>query len=262
MKKKLIALLLAMSLVLSLAACGSKEETAPETEEPQVEEPAAPDTEEETEAPETEGETEETETPEEETETPEVKPEAEKPEAKPEAQKPAEKPAAKPEAQKPAEKPAAKPEAQKPAEKPASKSVDLTAFYGQLEQLMVKTLGEENAPSMMPMDDDMKAAFYPGLAELNPKQSVIAGPMISAVVAEFALVEANNAEDAAKVAEIFNARIANQVGTDGNPGAAWYPESIESWKNHSKVVTNGNYVMMVAIEGNQTYIDAFNALFA
>ena len=53
--KKLIALLLVLSMALSLAACGAKEEAPAETAAPQVEAPA------ETAAPETEAPAEESE---------------------------------------------------------------------------------------------------------------------------------------------------------------------------------------------------------
>lgn len=148
----------------------------------------------------------------------------------------------------------------KPEEKPQEKlpevSVSLTDFYATLEKLMAEKFGEDGAPALMPMEGEMLDNYYPGLTALNPKQVVVAGPMISAVVAEFALAEANNAEEAAKIADIFQARIQAQVD-----GGGWYPATIEGWKQNSKVVTNGNYVMMVAIENNQTYINAFNNLF-
>ena len=149
---------------------------------------------------------------------------------------------------------AVKPE-EKPAEKPAA-SADLTAFYATLEQMMLDTMGEENAPSMMPMDSAMLDSYYPGLTALGLKQCVVAGPMISAVVAEFALAEAKDAAQAAQAAKIFQARIDAQVN-----GGGWYPATIEGWENNSRIVTNGNYVMMLAIENNQPYVDAFNALF-
>ena len=148
-----------------------------------------------------------------------------------------------------------KPE-EKPQEKLPAKSINLNDFYAELDNLMVQKLGEDGAPSMMPMDSAMLDSFYPGLTALNPKQVVVVAPLISAVVAEFALAEANNAEEAAKIADIFQARIDAQVN-----GGGWYPATIEGWQLNSKIVTNGNYVMMVAIEDNADYIAAFNNLF-
>ena len=64
------------------------------------------------------------------------------------------------------------------------------------------------------------------------------------------------------VKDIFQARIDYQVGDENNPGGAWYPDTIEGWKNNSRIVSNGNYVMLVAVEGADSVVESFNALFA
>ena len=75
-------------------------------------------------------------------------------------------------------------------------------------------------------------------------------------------MEVENAADVQAVKDIFQARIQDQVGDDQNPGGAWYPESIEGWKNGSRIVSNGNYVMMVALaEGADRVVSSFQALF-
>ena len=242
MKQKILALLLALTLLLALPACGKKQE-APEAEEPAVTEPVQPEEPQE-EAP-----------AEEETPTEEEAP-AEVPEdagSQEDAQKPAEKPAETP-AQKPAETPAQKP-AETPAEKPAA-GVDLTAFYESL------AAGGVNMPAMMQTDSEALDAFYAGLGDIKTRQCGVYMAMISAAVGEIALVEVENAADVQAVKDIFQARINYQVGDDANPGAAWYPASIEGWKNNSRIVSNGNYVMMVALEGADDVVAAFNALFA
>ena len=66
-----------------------------------------------------------------------------------------------------------------------------------------------------------------------------------------------------KVKDIFQARIDYQVGDEKTPGGAWYPESIEGWKNGSRIVSNGNFVMLVALStGADDVVASFNALFA
>lgn len=85
---------------------------------------------------------------------------------------------------------------------------------------------------------------------------------ISASVGEIALVEVESADDVQAVKDIFQARIDYQVGDETNPGGAWYPASIEGWKNNSRIVSNGNYVMLVAADGADDIVSAFNALFA
>ena len=87
--------------------------------------------------------------------------------------------------------------------------------------------------------------------------------MISAAVGEIALVEVENAADVQAVKDIFQARVNYQVGDDENPGGAWYPQTIEGWKNGSRIVSNGNYIMLIALsEGADDVVNSFNALFA
>lgn len=165
-------------------------------------------------------------------------------------------------AQKPSKPSASKPTApenQKPVQKPAeesSKDVDLTAFYESLPGSV------ENWPSMMAMSQESVDAFYPGLSDISTKQCSVYMAMISANVGEIALVQVENAGDVQKVKDIFQARIDYQVGDETNPGGAWYPATIEGWKNDSRIVSNGNYVMLIAVEGADSVVDSFNALFA
>ena len=253
MCKRLIALLLAMCLLLTLVACGSKTEEAPE-EEPAVEEGTIPEDEAVT------GEDVivdvETITPEgEETESPRAehvpadpqeKPEAGNVPVKPQEEKPEAKPVQKPQENVPAETPE--------VEAPAVEGVDLNAFY--LSQ--IETYGE-NFPATMNLCDsvEMLDSFYPGLSAISARQRMIYQPMMGAVVCEIALVEVSNSADVDAVKAIFQARIDAQV-----EGGAWYPESIEGWKNTSRVVANGNCVMMIAYSECDAVVDAFNGLFA
>ena len=272
MKRRLIAILLALSLMGTLTACGGEKDSGEETENPSATEDIQPETDAEQpeETPETDAENEENpdeEEPEEEAEKPEEKPE-EKPSEKPE--KPDEKPAAKPE--KPADKPAAKPAkpaekpakpapkptkpAEKPAPKPAEKHVELSTIYSAVDQAMSKIFSD-GKPNMVKLDGEGTEAMYPGLSAVS-KQSLIYQPMISAVVAEVAIVEA---KDVQAVKSILQSRINYQVGDGENPGGAWYPETVEGWKNHSRIVTHGNYVMLVAMEHADSAIAAFNGCF-
>ena len=242
MKKRLTALFLALRLSLSLAACGKQE--APETppEEPEAVEPLPEETPEET----PEEETPEEETPEEETEEPaeELQQETENSAAeKPAESKPAQTPV-----QKPAEEPAQE------QSKPAA-SVDLAAFF------QTVAADCENVPAMMQVEGETLDAFYAGLSDIKTNQCGVYMAMISAAVGEIALVEVQNADDVQKVKDIFQARIDYQVGDETNPGGAWYPDTIEGWKNHSRIVSNGNYVMMVALDKADDVAAAFNALF-
>ena len=231
MTKRLIALLLALCLILSLAACGSKNEETT-TEEPAVEEEAP--------LPEEEDVVIESEV---------VDPEADVPAQPEEEEQPAvEMPTVDAEEEvKPEEAPVVTPEA------PAAGSADLNAFYLSL----VESYGE-NFPATMNLCEavEMLDGFYPGMSEIDAKQMMIYQPMMGAVVCEIALVEVVNSADIDAVKAMMQARIDTQVD-----GGAWYPESIEGWKNNSRIVVNGNCVMMIAYSDCDAIVDAFNGLF-
>lgn len=144
---------------------------------------------------------------------------------------------------------------QAPAETPSGSSVDLTAFYDSLA-------ADGNWPAMTAIEGEVQDTFYAGLSDIPTQQCSVHTAMISAVVAEIALVEVTNESDVQKVKDIFQARIDYQVGDEENPGAAMYPASIEGWKNNSRIVSNGKYVMLVVYEGADDVVAAFNALFA
>ena len=243
MTRKLTALLLALLLVMSLVACGAKKEEAPAAK-PEVENEApAPET------PNVEIELEEADpgvdVPAEPTEDPAVMPEM--PVVDPNAPVTPELPTPEVSPEAPAEKPVETPAA------PSAGSVDLTAFYTSL----VDTYGE-NFPANMNLCEmqEMLDSFYPGLSAIPTRQMLVYQPMMGAVVCEIALIEVENAADVEAVKTLCQERIDAQVA-----GGAWYPESIEGWKNNSRIVTNGNYVMMIAYSECEGVVSAFNALF-
>ena len=137
------------------------------------------------------------------------------------------------------------------------KSADLAAFYEETMTALVEEKGQENVPMMMALEGEMLDAFYPGLSEVATKQCIAYAPAMSAVAAEVVLVEVENAEDVEKVQEILQARIDAQIA-----GGAWYPETIEGWKNNSRIAVSGNCVMMIAYSECDAVVDAFNGLFA
>ena len=145
--------------------------------------------------------------------------------------------------------------------------VDLESFYAGLAEEYGWTEDVENiGPNdllLSTIEGEMLESYYPGLSEIPAKQLVAKAPTMSAVVNEVVFIQCETAEDAEKAAEIFQARIDYQVGDETNPGGAWYPATIEGWKNNSRIVSNGNYVMLVALnEGADSVVTSFNALFA
>ena len=131
-------------------------------------------------------------------------------------------------------------------------NVDLKAFVTALAE----DHGENFAANADVIEAGMHNDLYPGISDVETKQLVIFQPMMGAVVCEIALAEVTKAEDVETVKAIFQSRIDAQVD-----GGAWYPESIEGWKNNSRIVTNGNYVMMIAWQYADDAVTAFNELF-
>lgn len=264
MIKKSLALMLTLTMLLTLIACGGSKTDDTNSKDDVAEEPPAQATQNNT--PENTDHADSTPSdPEDEqqdtndnpaedavgTESlpaePSKKPEADNTPAAP-VQKPAESPTSKP-TETPVDPPETKPEV------PSESSVDLAAFGESLTKI-------SEWPAMGSMEAEALDAFYPGLSAIAVHQCHVSMAMMGATVAEIALVEVQNVADVDTVKAIFQARIHYQVGDETNPGGAWYPESIEGWKNNSRVVSNGNYVMMVAHSSADDAVAAFNALFS
>lgn len=138
---------------------------------------------------------------------------------------------------------------------PAKEAPDLKKFYDDY----MATLDEENTPAMVDANEDASYvdAFFPGLNDVELKQSVLQMAMISAVAYEIDLVECANESDVETVKGIFQARIDSQVN-----GGAFYPETTAAWEK-AELLVNGNVVaLIVAGDQQAAVVDAFNALFA
>lgn len=111
-------------------------------------------------------------------------------------------------------------------------------------------------------DEATLDGLYPGLKDISTDQMLVYVVQMTMNNGEFGLVQVKDSKDVDTVKAIFQARIDRMTGADGqgNPGA-WYPGPTEQWKNNSRVVSNGNYVMMVVHENCDAIVDAFNALF-
>ena len=136
------------------------------------------------------------------------------------------------------------------------KQVDLAAFAQTLQEghdfpMLERADPEDELGAMM------LGNFYPGLSDLELEQVEVYLAAISFSGGELALVQAKNAGDAARVKEIFDARVAAKT-TEG-PGN--YPEEIELWQHNSAVVSSSSYVMLVNHEDSAAIVDEFNALF-
>lgn len=150
-------------------------------------------------------------------------------------------------------------EPETPAPAPPAESasgVDLADFCASV------TGDQETWPALMAVEGETLDTFYAGLSAIATQQCLVQMAMISASGDEIALVEVENSGDVQAVKDIFQARIDYQVGDGTSPGGAWYPAPTEMWRNESRIVSNGNFVMLVAHTGADAVVEQFNALFA
>ena len=136
----------------------------------------------------------------------------------------------------------------------SSQAVDLKAFAD-------TTISSYELPFMSEMDSTTLTNFLPGLSGLSAQLAAYACQMMPSPVGDLVLVQVKDSKDVASVKDILQARIDYMAGTDGNPGAAWYPEPVRMWTEDSRIVSNGNYVMLVVGSDCDSIVKDFNALF-
>ena len=107
-------------------------------------------------------------------------------------------------------------------------------------------------PFLTEIPAELLADIYPGLEDIALKQQILSMAAISATGGEFSLVEVENADDAETVAAIFQERIDAQVA-----GGAFYPMTIEAWEQNSRVVTCGNYILLIVAEDSSSIAGDF-----
>lgn len=136
----------------------------------------------------------------------------------------------------------------------AKEAPDLQAYYDGF----MTGLGADNTPATMNANEDPSIidGFFPGLNDIELKQSVIQMAMMMQVAFEMALVECANAEDVETVKEIFQARIDAQVN-----GGAWYPAIEEAWSKAALIVKDNVVALIVAGEAQDKAVADFEALF-
>ena len=140
-------------------------------------------------------------------------------------------------------------------ETPAAENVDLQSFFD-----TINTAYE--MPFMMAVDSTGLDSFYAGLTGISTQQLVVYQcGMSPASAGDVALVQVSDSADVEAVKAIFQARIDYMTGADGGMPGAWYPGPTEMWLNSSRIVSNGNYVMLVVNESCDAIVNDFNALF-
>lgn len=132
--------------------------------------------------------------------------------------------------------------------------VDLAAFYeavtGQYEFGFLELANAE-----------LLDGYYAGLTGIDTEQCLVYICGMSMNNGEFGLVQVSDSADVEAVKAVFQARIDYMVGDGNGPGGAWYPGPTEQWQDNSRVVSNGDYVMMVVHEDCDDIVAQFNALF-
>lgn len=148
--------------------------------------------------------------------------------------------------------PGSAPEPNAPApDAPPAAGVDLAAFYD-----AVRSKYEMAAMEDISGVSDLLDNFYAGLSGIATRQSLVCVAMMTGVVCEIALIEVADGADVEAVKAILQDRIDYQIES-----GAYYPAAVEGWTNNSRIVTNGNYVMMVAHQDCDSIVSDFNALF-
>lgn len=128
-------------------------------------------------------------------------------------------------------------------------NVDLSAFASDI-------MGQYEFGMLQLLDADLMEQLYPGMGAVSAEQKLIYGTLMTMNNGEFGLVQVKDSKDVDTVKSIFQTRIDGMIN-----GGAWYPEPTRIWAENSRVVSNGNYVMMVVHENCDAIVDAFNALF-
>ncbi len=132
---------------------------------------------------------------------------------------------------------------------PEPSKVDLAAFC-------TTVTTNYSLPHLSLADSTMLDNYYAGLSSVATEQSQVYINMMSMNMGEISLVQVKDSKDVATVKAVFQARIDSMVN-----GGAWYPEPTRIWSEQSRVVSNGNYVMMVVGEDCDSIVKDFNALF-
>lgn len=133
-------------------------------------------------------------------------------------------------------------------------NVDLQAFFD-------TTTGKYEFGMLALADNDILDALYAGLTGIGMEQTQVYYCPMSMNNGEFCMVQVKDSKDVDAVKAIFQARVDYMVGDGNGPGGAQYPMAMDQWENFSRIVSNGNYVMMIVHENCDDIVSEFNALF-
>jgi len=131
-----------------------------------------------------------------------------------------------------------------------SAGADLATFY-------TDVTGRYTMPmSMMLLEDaELLENYFTGITAIDCKQRAIYFNMMTMNNGEIAMAEVKNSADAEKVKTIFQARVDYMVES-----GAFYAEATAMWENNARVVSVGNYVLMVVSTDCDAIVSDFKAL--
>ena len=155
---------------------------------------------------------------------------------------------------KPEPKPDPKPDPA-PDQPAAPAGVDLADFMSTLQS------NYETIQYLSLLEGDMLEQYFAGLTNVSCKQTQVYSNLMGFVTSEIAVIEVSDSKDVDTVKGILQARVSYMAGDGESPGGACYPEPTEQWTSNARVVTNGNFVMMVVGTDCDAIVDDFNALF-
>lgn len=89
-------------------------------------------------------------------------------------------------------------------------------------------------------EPEMIGNYFAGLNDIATKQMLVCLTMMGPMNGEIVAVEVANSGDVAAVEKILNDRVAYMIES-----GAFYPEAIETWEKNSRVVSTGNFVLLV-----------------
>ena len=125
-----------------------------------------------------------------------------------------------------------------------------------LDKTDIAILVVDGEKGLQQADQELMDIFYPGLSAVSSQQMLVYVNHMSMNMGDLALIEVTDSKDVDGVKAILQARIDGMIN-----GGAWYPEPTRIWTECSRVVSNGNYILMVVHEQCDAIVDDFNALF-
>jgi len=125
----------------------------------------------------------------------------------------------------------------------------LSAFYADVMGKYELPMGlmEVNEPEMI-------GNYFADLTDIATKQMLVCLTMMGPMNGEIVAVEVSNSSDVAAVEKILNDRVNYMIES-----GAFYPETIETWEKNSRVVSAGNFVLLVTSASCDDIVADFKA---